>query len=215
MRVEIRGMDEVKRLLENLSAKEINYATFVGTNRIAYAVMKDQREEVPRVFSGPTRFIQTGIRYEKMTKTRPYARAYWTPERNPYIEPHVIGGSRAIKKIENVYRGKGIMPAGSWMVPGPGAPLNQYGNPTRAFYVKLYDAAQSFATSKKYGKWWVNSNGVFQRKGAVIEPLMFFAKQPRYRERYDFYGVGNATVQRVSVKIMAETVAKAIERSRR
>jgi hypothetical protein len=102
MRVEIRGMEEVQRLLRNLSEKEIQYATFVGTNRIAYAVMKAQREEVKTTFADPTRFIQTGIRYEKMTKTRRQARAYWTPERNPYIEPHVIGGARAVKKFCHV-----------------------------------------------------------------------------------------------------------------
>ena len=102
MRIEIRGLEEVQRLLRNLSEKEIQYATFVGTNRIAYAVMQAQREEVKTTFSGPTRFIQTGIRYEKMTKTQRFARAYWTEERNPYIEPHVFGGARAVKKVEDV-----------------------------------------------------------------------------------------------------------------
>ena len=214
MRVEIRNLEEVQRLLRNLSEKEVQYATFVGTNRIAYAVMQAQRQEVPRVFQGPTRFIQTGVRYEKMTSTRRYARAYWTEERNPYIEPHVFGGARAVKKIENVYRGKGILPAGRWMVPGPGAPLNAYGNLTRAFSKKLFEAAESFATSKKYGDWFVNPKGVFTRNGGSLEPLIFFAREPRYGVRYKFYETAIAEANRVAPQIMTAAIAKAIERSR-
>jgi len=214
MRIEIRGIEEVQRLLRNLSEKEIEYATFVGTNRIAYAVMKAQREEVKTTFQDPTRFIQTGIRYEKMTKTRRQARAYWTEERNPYIEPHVIGGARAVKKIEQVYRGKGILPAGRWMVPGPGAPLNQFGNPTRAFSKKLFAAAGDFAATGKSGDWFVNPKGVFTRKGGSIEPLMFFAREPRYQNRYKFYETAVAEASRVAPAIMTVTIAKAIERSR-
>jgi hypothetical protein len=214
MRVEIRGMEEVQRLLRNLSEKEIQYATFVGTNRIAYAVMKAQREEVKTTFSGPTRFIQTGIRYEKMTKTQRYARAYWTEERNPYIEPHVIGGARAVKKIENVYRGRGILPAGRWMVPGPGAPLNAYGNLTRAFSKKLFEAAGDFAANKKSGKWFVTKSGIFQRKGGSLEPLIFFAREPQYQKRYKFYETAIAEANRVAPQIMTAAIAKAIERSR-
>jgi hypothetical protein len=214
MRVEIRGMEEVQRLLRNLSEREVQYATFVGTNRIAYAVMQAQRQEVPRVFQGPTRFIQTGVRYEKMTSTRRYARAYWTEERNPYIEPHVIGGARAVKKIENVYRGKGILPAGRWMTPGPGAPLNAYGNLTKTFSKKLFEAAESFATRKKYGDWFVTKSGIFQRKGGSLEPLIFFAREPQYQKRYKFYETAIAEANRVAPEIMRAAIAKAIERSR-
>jgi hypothetical protein len=215
MRVEIRGMEEVQNLLRNLSEKEVEYATFVGTNRVAYAVMQEQRSELNIVFGDPKRFITTGIRYEKMTKTRRQARAYWIEERDPYIRPHVFGGARAVKKIEQVYRHRGVLPPGRWMVPGPGAPLDRYGNPTRAFYQKLYDAVTSFASSKKYGDWWVNSKGVFTRKGGTVEPLMFFTREPQYQKRYDFYGTAVATVNDVAPQIMAESVARAVARSRR
>jgi hypothetical protein len=85
-----------------------------------------------------------------MTITRPYARAYWTDERNPYIEPHVEGIDRALKKIETVYQGRGIMGRTQWMVPGSGAPLNSFGNPTRAVYRQLYDSVDGFASKKKF-----------------------------------------------------------------
>jgi hypothetical protein len=149
-----------------------------------------------------------------MTKTQRFARAYWTEERNPYIEPHVFGGARAVKKVEDVYRGKGILPAGRWMVPGPGAPLNQYGNPTKAFSKKLFAAAESFASTKKYGKWFVNPKGVFTREGGSLMPLMFFAREPQYQTRYDFYGTAIAEATRVAPQIMTAAIAKAIERSR-
>ncbi|MBK8184867.1 MAG: hypothetical protein IPK63_19075 [Candidatus Competibacteraceae bacterium] len=65
----------MQKLLRNLSEKkELKYATVVGTNRIAYAVMRAQREEVKSTFQGPTKFIQTGIRYEKATFSKPTAR---------------------------------------------------------------------------------------------------------------------------------------------
>lgn len=214
VRVDIRGLEEVQRLLRNLSERELKYATTVGTNRIAYAVMQEQREEVKRTFQGPTRFIQTGIRYEKMTFAKPTARTYWTDERNPYIAPHVFGGERELKKIEEVYRGRGIMGRDRWLVPGPGAPLNQFGNPTRAFYRKLYDAADSLASSKRYGTWFATSKGIFERRGGGITPLMFFTRTPRYQPRYKFYETAVATANRVAPQLMSEAVEKAIERSR-
>jgi hypothetical protein len=50
MKVEIRNLPEVQQLLRNLSDRELKYATVVGTNRIAYAVMQAQREEVKTTF---------------------------------------------------------------------------------------------------------------------------------------------------------------------
>ncbi|MBK8184805.1 MAG: hypothetical protein IPK63_18760 [Candidatus Competibacteraceae bacterium] len=214
MEVKITGIEEVQKLLRNLSEKELKYATVVGTNRIAYAVMRAQREEVKSTFQGPTKFIQTGIRYEKATFSKPTARAYWTDERNTYIEPHVFGINRATKKIEDVFRGRAIMGRSQWIVPGPGAPLDKFGNPTRAFYRKLYDAADGLARNKKYGSWFSNKKGVFERRGGSIIPLVFFTAAPKYKTQYKFYETGTATANAVAPQIMSETVAKAIARSR-
>jgi len=215
MRIEIRNLPEVQALLQNLSEKELRYATIVGTNRTAYAVMLAQRDEVEATFLGPTRFIQTGIRYEKMTTTRPYARAYWTDERNPYIEPHVIGGERSLKKMEKAYRDRGIIGGSQWLVPGDGAPRDKFGNPTRAFYDKLYNATNSLAMKKKYGAWFVKpGKGIFERRGGTIVPLMFFTRAPQYKPRYEFYETAISEANRVAIQLMSESVAKAIARSR-
>jgi len=215
MRVEIRNLPEVKQLLQNLSERELKYANIVGTNRTAYAVMQAQRVEVTATFQGPTRFIQTGIRYEKMTTTRPYARAYWTDQRNTYIEPHVEGGGRALKKIETVYQGRGIMSRNHWMVPGPGAPLNQFGNPTRAMYRQLYAAVGGFASRKKSGSWFIiPGKGIFERRGGSIVPIMFFTRAPQYQPIYKFYETAISEANRVAPQLMSESVTKAIARSR-
>jgi hypothetical protein len=223
MRIELRGMEEVQRLLRNLSEREVQYATFVGTNRVAYAVMQEQRKEVPRVFDGPTKFIQTGIRYEKMTKTRRQARAYWTEERNPYIEPHVFGGARAVKKVEQVYRGRGILPPGRWMVPGPGAPLNAFGNPTKAFNKRIYAAASHLAEpGATYDNLFIGGRyprrslvaGIWERRGFNIELVYKFTREPQYKVRYKFYETAIAEANRVAPGIMAESVARAVARSR-
>jgi hypothetical protein len=214
MRVEIRNLPEVQTLLRNLSERELKYATIVGTNRTAYAVMQAQRAEVKTTFQGPTRFIQTGIRYEKMTTTRPYARAYWTDERNPYIEPHVEGGGRGLKKIETVYQGRGIMGRTQWMVPGSGVSVDKFGNPTRATYQKLYDAVDGFASKKKSGNWFViPGKGVFERRGGTTVPIMYFTRAPQYRPRYKFYETAISEANRVAPQLMSESVAKAIARS--
>lgn len=216
MRIEIKNLPEVQQLLRNLSERELKYANVVGTNRVAYAVMQEQREEVKTTFQGPTRFIQTGIRYEKMTFVNPQSRAYWTEQRAPYISPHVYGGERAVKKIEEVYRGRGIIGRDQWMVPGPGAPLNQFGNPTRAFYRKLYDAADSLSTRKKYGTWFViTGKGIFERSRSGITPIMFFTGTPRYQPNYKFYETAIATANRVAPQLMSEAVEKAIARAQR
>jgi hypothetical protein len=223
MRVEVRGMEEVQRLLRNLSEKEIQYATFVGTNRIAYAVMEEQRRDVPNVFVGATKFIQTGILYEKMTKTQRYARAYWNEKRDPYIRPHVFGGARAVKKIEDVYRGKGILPGGRWMVPGPGAPLDKFGNQTKAFNKRIYAAASHLAApGATYDNLFIGGRyprrslvaGIWERRGFNIELVYKFTREPQYQKRYKFYETAIAEANRVAPQIMTAAIAKAVERSR-
>lgn len=222
MEVRITGIEEVQRLLRNLSEKELKYATVVGTNRVAYAVMVAQREEVKSTFQGPTRFIQTGIRYEKATYSKPTARAYWTDERNAYIEPHVFGIGRATKKIEDVYRRRGLMANGLWMVPGPFCQLDKYGNPTKETYKKVFDAVGPFARSGQFGDWFIGGRyprknlfpGIWERRNGTIQPVFYFVRKPSYKQRYKFYETGTATANAVAQRIMSETVAKAIARSR-
>jgi len=216
MRIEIRNLPEVQQLLRNLSERELKYATVVGTNRVAYAVMQAQREEVKTTFQGPTRFIQTGIRYEKMTFAKSQSRAYWTEQRNPFIEPHVIGGERSAKKIEEVYRGRGIMGRSQWLVPGDGAPRDKFGNPTRATYRRLYDSVDGFASRKKSGSWFIiPGKGVFERRGGNTVPIMFFTRAPRYQPRYKFYETAISEANRMAPQLISESVEKAIARSRR
>jgi hypothetical protein len=221
VRIDIRGLPELQAMLRDLTDTQIPKAIAVALNRTAWDVRQAQIAEVPQAFDAPTPFIAKGIFYTKATAARQYAVAGWETKRDPIITPHVEGGARSLKKSEIALRARGIMDGGLWMVPGPAAPKDRYGNLTRGFIQELFHRINDLATSGRSGTWFVGgkrlgaSPGIWRKKGGTIEPLLFFVRQPQYQKRYDFSGIAERKAREVMAGHLSEAVRKALELARR
>lgn len=145
--VDIRGINEVQRVLSNLAEKQIPYATMLALNETAFATREAIQREIKSVFDRPTPWLVNQVTVRKATKQDLIA-IVGTLEgiKNQYGEnagfsrtssgvyerilaPHIVGGKREQKRSEQRLQRAGILPAGWIMVPGSGMPLDAYGNP--------------------------------------------------------------------------------------
>lgn len=144
--VDIRGFSEVQRALQDLAANQIPYATMLALNGTAFATRTAIQQEIKRVFDRPTPWLVNQVTVRKATKTD-LAAIVGTLEgiKNQFgqnvgfsrassgvyeriLAPHIEGGQRMQKRSEQRLQRAGILPPGWIIVPGPGMPLDAYGN---------------------------------------------------------------------------------------
>src|ERR1017187_6012004 len=131
LKVDIDGMDEVKRKLENAS-RAVEIAAQRALLKTAQAVKDAEIAEMGRVFDKPTRWTIGAMKIKATNKFTVdigildpdgyYKRAA------SYLGTEVNGGQRKIKAMEKSLQSHGVMPTGWYCVPGAGAQLDDYGN---------------------------------------------------------------------------------------
>lgn len=132
--IRVEGVDQVATALRRTLAASQK----VGVRAINYLgreVRKGLTAQIPQRFASPTPFTLRGIRSTTATVQRPETQVGFKeldvgrPEH--YLEPQVEGGGRPLKRLERLLRDKGILPEGMFVVPGPAARKDQYGNWSR------------------------------------------------------------------------------------
>lgn len=139
-----------------------------------------------------------------------------------FILPNVEGGARRTKRFERALQAAGALPQGWHAVPGQGARLDAYGNIAVGQIIQILsqlritlvagstrnlstDARKKAAALKKAGgRFFVVppgvgiQPGVYQREfiGRTITPVLVFVQSTNYKRRFDFFGVGRASVER-------------------
>ncbi len=124
-----------------------------------------------------------------------------------YLRPQVFGGVRNPKRHELALRRRGLIGRNSYVVPAPGQRLNMYGNMTRNTYMQMLSAlgaagdgqnrtARSRSRNPRQRNFFVPKQGgalkqgVYERKrDGSIKPVLIEVRQPRYRQRYDFFSI--------------------------
>ena len=223
---------EFKRGLNKVQRDQLPYATFLAVNDVVTGGVRHNQRAMRRVLDRPKPFTIRGIyprkaRYRRGQRQTGLASAVTTASlmwrefagkgtaAGQYLRPVVFGTPRLAKRHEMALRRRGHIGNTSFLVPAPGQRLNQYGNLTRANYVKMLSAlgASSDATQnrtarsrqrngalrnyfvpKRGGKL---SPGVWERKrNGAIKPVLIEVRQPTYRQRYDFFGTSANFVRR-------------------
>ena len=126
-----------------------------------------------------------------------------------YLKPQIEGGSRHAKRLEQALRRSGLLPAGMFAVPSRECPLDAYGNVPKGLIVRMLsdlrafhpDAGKNRAPGRRKGTRTTNAFFV-PRKGSHLKPgiywrlpnrmlvqIFVFTAAPRYRARFDFYGM--------------------------
>lgn len=186
----------------------------------AQDVQAAEKREIPRVFDRPTPFTSNSLYLKGATPARLTARVWFKDLRFKahYLVPQVEGGDRPLKRFEKMLQARGLLPVGMFAVPGSRADLDAYGNISRGQLIKILSALNALpetgylanrsarsaarrARSKKpkaLVDYFVgrpspkDPAGVWERVGKKgLRPILIFVKSPRYRKRFDFYGIAN------------------------
>jgi len=208
VRVSIKGLKELGKGLTELQQRQIPFALSVALNKAAYGSRQAAVREIADSFDRPTPVIKKGVLYTKSDKRRLVAAVYVPEETrrgvnvSRILRPHIYGGHRRIVKAsERRLRRFGFMGPSQWVVPGPGAPLDRYGNISARNMKKILAEVSSFQEagynvpkrSRRNRYYFIPRVGIFKRTGKNNSiPVLFFTdKKPRYEKRFDFhYAVG-------------------------
>ena len=154
------------------------------------------------------------------------------------IAMQVFGGKRRLKASEKTLLRNGITSKSRpYLVPGPGARIDRYGNVPGSFVNKvLYQTVKRGSASQGYsrplnnrsrsaakagqyfikrGRFGRDATGIFQKKGkGRIVPVFFFVGQPKYNARFPFHNLVEKAAERSFNKRMLESVDVVLKKYR-
>lgn len=205
--------------------KNRRFATAVGITWTGQDVKKGLRKEMQSVFDRPTRWTLNSL-FLKPAKRDDWNGLVFFKDFAPkgtaagaYLDPQISGGDRKLKRSERLFRRRGFLASGLYLVPGRDARLNAAGNIPKGQITKAlsdvgaqWDPRQN--TSRKRGKYfWLPAAGrrlagVYWKQGGQLKSLLVAVRAPIYRRRFDFY----ATARTISRKRLTKNIRKAINR---
>lgn len=149
MNIDIRAdVAQAQRLLGE-QQRQVPFVLSLTLNRTAQDVRKAEQSEMRTVFDRPTRFTLNSLFLQAATKQKLEARVWVKDTERPdhYLLPQITGGSRPLKRFEQLLVQRGVMRAGERAVPGGAAKLDAYGNMSRGQIVKILSQLQAFNLS--------------------------------------------------------------------
>ena len=182
---------DLQRKLHDLAQKQIPFAMAMAINDVAKQAKTDVQAEMKKVFRAPVARTLNSIRIKYATKANPKALIYIDAEPNKGIAPakylaaEILGGPRSHKRFEKAFQAAGLMPPGTFAVPGSAAPLDGNGNIPANFLVQLLSYFQAFGeqgyranmTQKRKAR--IHQVGRSERGYKTIGGRMYFAANGR------------------------------------
>jgi len=135
-----------------------------------------------------------------------------------YLLPNIDGRPRRLKRSEKGLQAIGVLPAGSFTVQGKNFPKDAYGDIPGGQYTRMLAelgvvsnsgaGLAALTGSKAAAKPRKNKNTQFfvmrrkdgrafavaENRGTAKTIMLVFTSTPKYQKRYDFYGIGKATI---------------------
>lgn len=147
--VEIRGLDELVRGLNQLQTNQLPFAMAKTLTNLASLAREKTYDEMRRVFDRPTPYTLNSLAVKMATKTNLVSKVQLKDntliaDESHYLNPEVKGGSRGYKAFERRLFRQGILPAGYFTVPGSGANIDAYGNMSRGQITQMLSFFGSF-----------------------------------------------------------------------
>lgn len=245
LKVDINGLDTVRAALAG-QQKQIAFAAARALTQTAHAVNADIKEEMKTAIAGgPTPFTLrafrvTAARRDNLEATiglRTDAPGGGTPY-NKALQHLFTGGRRDWKKLEGWLRGKGLLPAGTMIVPGPKAPLDARGNFRRAALTEMLgiigSQIRNLQSVRKSGSGKAPKSigffialpgdksgltpGIWRRikTGATstVEPWIMYIAPTGYRQKFDLERIAKKTVARTWQANFQKSLADALRTAR-
>lgn len=223
-KIEVTGLDEVIRNLNNLAQKEMPFAISKGLNDTTAEIRTAEVRKMKEVFKEPTPYTLKSTYIRPANKTKLDAEVGVNDLAMKYLEPQIFGGPRAMKRSERYLQ--------HFWSPGGGARLNKYGNispgqitqvlsvlgrlPDKYSNISVRSRKRNlkprdyFLLRTKHGKL---TPGVWERKKSGVKPILAFIRGPQYKRRYPFVEVGIAVARQRLVANVRANISAAIQSS--
>lgn len=221
---------------------QVPFALALALTRTGQEVKEAERAEMERVFDRPTPYTLNSLFLRKATKANLEA-VVWLREGGgkgsaaaDYLAAEIGGGERKHKRLEFHLRQKGILPPGMFVVPGPAADIDSYGNVSRGYVTKMLSALRAFSQSgatanrpvgrpsrglskaqqSRQLQFFVSDGsrlaaGIWQRFGFAMsratQPAFFFVSRATYDRRFKF----DEVAQRIIAERLAPNFARALD----
>lgn len=232
---------DVMRQLSDLQKKHLPKAQLEAVDRVGAYIHGALTSEMKEVFDRPTPWTLGGLRFKRPTSSKP-AVTIWLEEFGgkgtpaaKFLAAEILGGPRRHKRFELALISRGLMPPGSFAVPGRQAPIDGYGNVPGPFIVRMLSDLQAFgeqgyrANRKGARKGARRTNYFFvPPKGSHLKPgvywhmpggtlgvVFIFVAATTYQRRLDFYGVATRAYTRVAARFMSEAMDRLIRSDNR
>lgn len=133
--------------------KQLDYAARAATNNIAFDVKDAIYKEFDKKFKpGAQKYTKQSFKVRKATKQKPVAEVFLRLDGpgkgTPYVDVlghHFTGGERVPKRFEKALIHKGWMKRGQIAVPTKHVPRDKWGDPKKAFIIKLMSVLKLFS----------------------------------------------------------------------
>lgn len=211
-------LDDALESLKQLQGNAPNRALAEALNNMAKETLGPLQTEVASVFDRPTTFTTNAFRIDYAKPGALEAAVSVKDEKSgsskgqapeDWFEPQVYGGERRVKASERWLRQAGILPAGKYIAPGPGARLDAHGNISRRHIQQLLSGLKAFDLSgsthnasesrrsqrKGHGQAFFvlrkggHPIGIAERRGRSMQLVLAFVSTPVYSPRFDFHKV--------------------------
>ena len=190
-------LDKLTRYLTDVQRNQLPFATARALTRTA----QDVQAEVPRMLESvldkpkPFTLRSTYIRRADKRTFPIQSEVGFKRKQAAYLSALLTGGARRIKPAEAKFRGRQI-------VPGPAAPIDQYGNVRKTDMLRILRAAGNGGRGWKGGTVFVGKgrsgrlpDGVWQIDGRRIAALFFFTDAQQYDKTIPFIETGRRVVR--------------------
>lgn len=149
--VKIDGLDALQAKLRGLAESKIKVAAVAALNDAAYVGAQETKKTMDRVFDRPTPWVKGGVRYVKARRDKLESSIdfdQWGNKTNvtvgKVLAAEISGGQRKYKRHETALQRAGILPPGMFIVPGPGAERDAYGNMPSSQIVQIVSWFRAF-----------------------------------------------------------------------
>jgi len=128
--IDTTDLDRVRRAYAQFSDRRFAAGLATALTSTAKAVRVAQQAEIRDVFDRPTPFTLRQIFVWRATAQNLVAEVGVTdyPYSVSYLKPHIFGGQRRTKRFERLLMSRGVMPEGTFAVPGRFAKIDAFGN---------------------------------------------------------------------------------------
>ncbi|HYC00365.1 MAG TPA: hypothetical protein VEC57_14605 [Candidatus Limnocylindrales bacterium] len=219
MTVSVTGLKEAQEKMRGkFSARAVASVAAATLNRTVADLAKGWGEQLKTRLDRPTSATRNAPRFKRAQVNDLTAEVYIRDQGGGtppavWLAPEEFGGARRLKKFEQALQNQGALPPGHYVVPGPAAKLDAFGNVARSQIVQVIaqlgaklspgyqrvispSAAKRAARATSLGRAYFAMppsvkglpGGIYERRQKKPVAVFYFVRSVSYRPRTELLG---------------------------